>query len=341
MSMTPRERALTALRGGVPDRIPKQFNFGPEPQEGPLKGFDKVANGKSPAEFFDNEVRGAGLGPTKLTTDFTRFYEELPEGSEIDEWGIAKIPGSIKGFFLPQSPMSDFTSIEEVEAYPFPDIAADYRYEEVKIKVRQFREAGYASMTFITSHNYVAAWQLRGMEDFMMDMIANPKMAEAVIDRTTEMSCRMAEKLAYAEVDIIYYGEDMASQRGPVMSLEMWRDWLKPRLKKVIDAAHNANPDIIFKYHSDGDVTTVIPDLIDAGIDVLNPLQPECMDVARIKEEYGSEIAFWGGLERAADIAVRYSGRCAKRGQRAYKNRRQKRRLPDFAVACFGERGFA
>jgi uroporphyrinogen decarboxylase len=125
-------------------------------------------------------------------------------------------------------------------------------------------------------------------------MKTHPGFAEAIIDRTTEMSCHMATSFAKNGIDVIVYGEDIATQRGLVMSPEMWREWLKPRLERVIKAAHHARPDVLFMYHSDGDVTEVIPELIEIGIDILNPLQPECMDVARIKEEYGSEIALWG-----------------------------------------------
>jgi len=291
-AMTPRERVLTALRGGQPDRVPKAIGFTP----GALRKFRERTGGKNPVEYFDIEVRGVGLGPTRLKTDFSKYHRPLPEGAHIDAWGVAKVPGSTHHFVHLEFPMADFTSVEQVEAYPFPDLTADYRYADMPAKTQQIRDAGYASTATVVSHNYVAAWQLRGLEAFLADMMTDPKFAEAIIDRTTEMSCGMVEHFARAGIDVITYGEDIATQRGLVMSPGMWREWLKPRLKRVIDAAHAARPDVLFMYHSDGDVTDVIPELIEIGIDILNPLQPECMDVARIKEEYGSDVALWGGL---------------------------------------------
>ncbi len=290
--MNPRERALTSLRGGQPDRVPKSIGFTP----GALRTFHRNTGGQSPAEFFELEVRGVGLAPTRLQTDFSKYHQTLPESASIDEWGIARVPGSSHHFVRLEFPMEDFTSVEQVDAYPFPDLLEDYRYSEMSESARKIRNNGFASSATIASHNYVAAWQLRGLEQFLVDMKSHPALAEAIIDRTTELSCHMAASFAEAGIDVIVYGEDIATQRGLVMSPEMWRQWLKPRLKRVISAAHQARPDVLFMYHSDGDVTEVISELIEIGIDILNPLQPECMDVARIKEEYGSEIALWGGL---------------------------------------------
>ena len=292
MPMAPRDRVLTALRLRVPDRVPKSISFTP----GALCKFQEGSGGKNPADYFDLETRGVGLAPTRLETDFAKYYPRLPEGTKIDEWGVARVPGSKHHFVRLEFPLASATSVEEVEAYPFPDLTADYRYEDMPAEVREVRESGYASIATVSSHNYVAAWQLRGLKAFLSDMVTAPKLAEAIIDRTTEMSVGMVERFARAGVDIIMYGEDIASQQSLVMSPAMWREWLFPRLKRVVDAAHAARPDVIFVYHSDGNVTDAIPGLLEAGIDVLNPLQPECMDVVRIKAEYGSKIALWGGL---------------------------------------------
>ena len=130
----------------------------------------------------------------------------------------------------------------------------------------------------------------------MIDMVANPTMAAAIIDRTTEMSCEMVCQLVKAGADILFYGEDIASQKGLIMSPATWKEWLKDRLELVIDTAHRENPDVVFVYHSDGDVTEIISELVEVGIDVLNPLQPECMDLGKIKDNFGKQIAFWGGV---------------------------------------------
>lgn len=292
MSMSPRDRVLTALRGGVPDRVPKAIGFTP----GALETFQAHTDGIGPAEYFETETRGLGLAPTRLETDFRPFYSSLPDSAMFSEWGVASVSGNFHHFRRLHFPMAEFTSSEQIEAYPFPDVTADYRYAELPARSAAIRQEGFASSATISSHNYVAAWQLRGLEQFLVDMLTEPHLARAIIERTTAMSCVMAARFARAGIDIIVYGEDIASQRGLVMDPGMWREWLKPRLKQVIDAAHSARPEALFMYHSDGDVTAVIPELIEVGVDILNPLQPECMDVARIKSEFGSEIAFWGGI---------------------------------------------
>lgn len=76
----------------------------------------------------------------------------------------------------------------------------------------------------------------------------------------------------------------------------MWREWLKPRLASVIEAAKEANPEVLIFYHSCGYIEPIIPDLIEIGVDILNPVQPESMDPERIKKLYGNELAFWGTI---------------------------------------------
>jgi len=97
-----------------------------------------------------------------------------------------------------------------------------------------------------------------------------------------------------AGVDILRLGDDVGSQKGMLMSPEVWRKWLKPGLKKVIKSARDINPEIHIFYHSDGYIEPIIPELIEIGVDILNPVQPECMDPAKLKREYGDKLAFWG-----------------------------------------------
>jgi uroporphyrinogen decarboxylase len=130
----------------------------------------------------------------------------------------------------------------------------------------------------------------------LCDFLLRPDMAEALLERTTAMSCAMAARYAEAGVDIIYYGEDIASQQDLLMHIRTWRKWLKPRLARVIESARRAKPDIHFLYHSDGNVARVVPELIEIGVDVLNPIQPECMDPAALKRQFGDRLAFNGGI---------------------------------------------
>ena len=128
----------------------------------------------------------------------------------------------------------------------------------------------------------------------MMDMASEDPMAEILLDRVTEMSVSKAKLYAEAGVDVLFLGDDIGTQKSLMMSENMYATWLQPRLKKVIDAAKKINPDLLVCYHSCGYIEPMIPHLIEAGIDILDPIQPECMDAEKILKEYGDQISFHG-----------------------------------------------
>lgn len=91
-------------------------------------------------------------------------------------------------------------------------------------------------------------------------------------------------------------GDDVSTQLGMMMSPEMWRKYLKPRLDRVIKAAKDVKPDIMIFYHGDGNLQEIIPELIEIGVEILNPVQPECMDPVEIKQKFGNRLSFWGTI---------------------------------------------
>ena len=106
----------------------------------------------------------------------------------------------------------------------------------------------------------------------------------------------MARRYAATDTDILMLGDDVSTQIDMMMSPALYREQLKPRLAKIIHAAKEVKPDILIFYHGDGNLEQIVPDLIDAGVDVLNPIQPECVDPFRLKELYGDRLSFWGGI---------------------------------------------
>ena len=119
-------------------------------------------------------------------------------------------------------------------------------------------------------------------------------MAEACLNRMAELKIKAAARFAAVGVDVILFGDDAGTERGMMIAPETWREWLKRRLAKAIRAAKEANPDVLVYYHSDGDIRLIIDELIECGIDILNPIQPECMDPAEIYSRYKDRISFWG-----------------------------------------------
>jgi len=102
----------------------------------------------------------------------------------------------------------------------------------------------------------------------------------------------------YAEigVDVLRLGDDVATQHGPMMGLDLYRKFLKDRTRRIITAAKKVNPDLLVFMHCDGAVVEFIPEYIDIGVDILNPVQPECNDLTEIGRRYGDRISFWGGI---------------------------------------------
>jgi uroporphyrinogen decarboxylase len=182
-------------------------------------------------------------------------------------------------------------------SYPFPDMTADYRHEGLERQVAAVKDAGLAVAGSVTPGDgafFECAWLLRGLDLLLEDLALRPELAEALLDKVAEMSAFMAERYAQAGVDFIFTGDDVGTERGMLMSPAMWRRFLKPRLAKVIAAARRVNPGIHFFYHSDGNCEPIIPELIEIGVTALNPVQPECMDPAKLKRQFGDRLAFWG-----------------------------------------------
>jgi len=138
------------------------------------------------------------------------------------------------------------------------------------------------------------AWYLRGMDGFMEELIGEEEIATTLLDKLTEIRVGMARRYAQSGVDVLMLGDDVATQVDMMISPALWRATLKPRLAQVIGAAKVVNPEILIFYHGDGNMERIIPELIEIGVEILNPVQPECMDPRRMKELYGDRLAFWG-----------------------------------------------
>ena len=289
--MTERENLLKALRRDHPDHVPHGFSL----CESLEKQFIEKTGCSDYMEYFHMPYRYLDILPTKYPMDYRPYFKNIPEGMTIDEWGIGYLKGSFEHFWKFIHPMEHFTSAKEILDFPVPDVLADYRWEGLAEKVEETKNNGLAAVYFAIQV-FEPAWYLRGMENLLADMIEEEEMAAACLDRMTDIKAAMCAKLAAAGMDIIVYGDDVGTQRGMMMNPELWRKWLKPTMAKVIKAAKDIKPDLIAYYHSDGVIDDIIPDLIEIGVDVLNPVQPECMDPVRIKELYGDKLSFWGTI---------------------------------------------
>ena len=130
----------------------------------------------------------------------------------------------------------------------------------------------------------------------MIDLIENEGFVNELLDKLMRYHFRVGRKLIELGVDVIYIGDDAGSQRGMLISPELWRKYLKPRYDHLFREWRKIRSDIIIAFHSDGHIEPVIPDFVEIGLDVLNPVQPGCMNDGRLKREFGDKLTFWGGI---------------------------------------------
>ena len=138
------------------------------------------------------------------------------------------------------------------------------------------------------------AWTLRGMENIMLDMVTDSGFVEALLDRIVEFNLKIIDHAVKFPVQMVHFGDDWGQQRGLLMGPKYWRRYIKPRLARMYQKVKENN--LFVSIHSCGDIEEILPDLIEIGLDLYNPFQPEVTDIYRIKKEYGKKLSFWGGL---------------------------------------------
>lgn len=290
-----RENFYRTVKKQKPERVP--FNL--ELCESLLNDFYRRTGIRDYREFFGIPFRFVGLAPSRNLPNYAPYFQGLTIDS-ISEWGVGQQKGKLAHFSKMIPPMERFESPEQVWEFPLPDILAGYRWEEVNEKVLDLKNRDFVVVNDICGglaiDIFEPAWYLRGMETLLMDLLIDEPMATACLDRMTGIKCRLAACWAQVGVDVIIYGDDVGAERSMMMKPEIWRKWLKPRLQKAIIAAKEVNPEVLCYYHSDGQIEEIIPDLIEIGVDILNPIQPECMDPKKIKRLYGAQLSFWGTI---------------------------------------------
>jgi len=215
--------------------------------------------------------------------------ESQPDGSKRDIFGCSWLMGTTH--HLVAWPLSEPT----LGDYKLPDLKSYFTQhlhplwpKELADSTDKYRLAGHSFGLF------ERAWSLRGFENFLMDLVAEEKFAEELLETITEWMLQSIDLLAEAPVDAVFLTDDHAGQRGMLMGAQRWRRLFKPKWRRIYDRIRHYGLHTIM--HMCGDNTEVIPDLIDVGLDMMESCQPECMDIYKLKREFGRDIRFWGGL---------------------------------------------
>jgi uroporphyrinogen decarboxylase len=306
--MKHRDRVETALAHEQPDRCPLQVSFTPEfaarlrtAVKAPGGGHHNPHGGGNTYELeraLDEDLLLTSVGWANS------YYanDSYGSGAETytDEWGITWRNSSYdtrfgSGFYTETigRPLADQGAISSYRP-PDPDRAS--LYDEAAWVLSTFGDEYWiVGVTVCTI--FETAWALRGYEALLMDLHADPDLAEAVLDIPFRYHLAAAQRLTRMGVDMIWIGDDVGAQNAMLMSPEVWRRFLKPRMARFISSIKSINPGLKVAYHSDGFIVPIIPDLIEVGVDVLNPIQPRSMEPALLKKEFGNSLCFWGSID--------------------------------------------
>jgi uroporphyrinogen decarboxylase len=217
-----------------------------------------------------------------------------------DEWGIGwksveyDTPfGKGRYTEISSHPLADDLAIED---YIPPDPARPELYTEAARVIREFKDEYWIAGVTVTTI-FECAWGLRGYERLMSDMVLNPDLAERIFAFPYNFHLAAAKTLVEMGVDMIWIGDDVGAQNAMLISPAMWRKFFKGKLATFIAELKSINPHVKVAYHSDGNIYPIVPELIEIGLDVLNPLQPASMDLGRMKREFGDRLSFWGSID--------------------------------------------
>ena len=295
--MNDRENILSLFKRQGYERVPFDFGLCPSLEEEYRKN---TGSDLYYGDYFNFPFKGIpGIGGQYAPEKFVSWYKDmgLKEGTYIDDWGVAHEPGSKEAFHMTRMrhPLQGIDDLELIKSYPFPDYSKGESHWQ-KPSADEIHKEGKAACGFAECTIWETAWYVRSMEDLMVDMMTESPIAEFILDKVTEQVVIKTEAFAKAGADILFTGDDIGTQKTAMMSLPLYQTWIKPRFKKVIDAARAINPDILIHYHSCGYALPFFDDLIEVGVDIINPLQSESMDVFEVLREYGDRVSFHGAI---------------------------------------------
>lgn len=311
--MTPRERVLTALKHEEPDRVPIDLGgttTGIEVEaynplinlleyNGEIKTFarDHVEIDEPILQRFNVDTRYVRANPPagfKIKLDADNSY--------VDYWGVRwKKPSNSSYWDIVETPIKEPT-ISAINAYNWPDPNDPSRYSGLKDRCSKlYHDTDYAVVMDTIGFGIFgqAAHQLRGFENFLIDLALNQKFAEALVNRVADFHAAVWSNILDRVGEYIHVAmvlDDVCTQDGPMMSPETYRKIIKPAQKRVWQLIKQKSNAALF-YHSCGAVRKLIPDFIEMGVDILNPIQVSAsgMKPKELKAEFGEEIVFWGG----------------------------------------------
>lgn len=320
--MTSKQRVLTAAAHREADRVPIDFGATMETTihaEGysRLKQKLNLCTDAAPVEMLktagfvrpDEEVQkfiGAdvrGLFPNRTYHNEGSLSEDGEYRTLTDEFGIGWRQPVSGGLYYDifSHPMAEM-SIDDIKSYNFPDPRSPVLFENIESMLQEIQNDEYPVVFDNCFGNgiFQTCNQLMGYDSFLMAMALSEDRASYLLDKTLEMKIEFWDEVLTRfgdRIDIVKELDDMGTQINLLISPDMYREHIKPRLRKLVDFIKQKNPDVKMMMHSCGSVSKIIPDLIDCGVEILNPVQYTAADMepAFLKSEFGKDLTFWGG----------------------------------------------
>jgi len=308
-----RERVLATLGREEPDRIPIDYWADAE-VSARLRELLGAPDQEALLRALHVDLRYV-MGPRYRGQQLAR----RDDGLVIDHWGVPRRPMTVEGVdrtgrawswsyqHVDAPPLEKATSVREIEEYSGWPTADAWDYSGVRAECERARAAGCAVVQGGDRLDRTAqlkpAMYLRGAEAFLSDLLLEPAMAQCLLERIVHYYLDYGERLFRAAsegegegvIDIFFMGDDMGTQTGPWISPRLYRAFFKENFRRYNELAHRFG--VRTMYHTCGNVTALIPDFIDCGLDVLQSLQPAAMDLAALKREYGRHLCFQGGID--------------------------------------------
>ena len=315
--MTGRERVLAALAHEQPDRVPLDL-AGTRDTTIVVEEYERLKAHfaiDTPTRLCNRMMRVAEVDESilkALDIDMRAVFPGAPDQSVAydlgpdryrDMWGVERIrPEGSYYYDQTKFPLAGMESASDLSAYTWPDPTDPGFTRGLRERLDWIRENTDAAAILTLPAPFVHITQyLRGFEDWFIDFAINTKFLDALFDLVLEITMEIALReleLVGHDVDIVFCADDLGSQDGLLVSPDHYRKYIKPRHKKYFDQIRSMTSAKI-GFHSCGSVVSVIDDLIEIGVDVLNPIQVTAtgMDPLTLKKKYGDRLAFWGAMD--------------------------------------------
>lgn len=294
--MTGRDRILIALDGAAPDRVPCALSF-----------YHVDLAALAPSGFAWDDVIDVDFleFPSSPEDDeLQRIAEPFPPDTRLGT--AAQVATYARWQYRPRdadrsNPLARARTLDDLRSFRFPEPTARPNDTQLARQVQDLHRRGLAAggnLPHLGGELFETAWRLRGLENFLVDLVRRPDWAHCLLDRLAERAGRHATTLARAGIDVLALDDDVGMPGTMMIGPATWRAFFKPRLAGIIRAARTINPDLRVLFHSDGYFEPIIADLVEIGVDAINPLQPEYMDAASIRRRFGTRPALWGTVGR-------------------------------------------